>query len=140
MRLNFLKVTIVVSRTSWSVLQLDVVAFANLAQLHFIDKEVSHPLRDALNDSYPNLVGLVTRVKERAFADWDEICAPIEVPQAKPKEVSHALQLYGSFLSCYTYSEHYKNTNTFFHIDTYLFKICNVFPKSGEGDQRREGG
>lgn len=74
--------------TSWSVSQLDVVAFANLAQLHFIDKEVSHPLRDAINESYPNLVGLVTRVKERAFADWDEICAPVEAPQAKPKEVS----------------------------------------------------
>lgn len=65
-----------------------MVAFANLAQLHFIDKEVSHPLRDAVNESFPNLVGLVTRVKERAFPDWEEICAPMEAPPAKPKEVT----------------------------------------------------
>ncbi|CAK1555011.1 unnamed protein product [Leptosia nina] len=57
---------------------LDVVAFANLAQLHFIDKDVPHLLRDAMNDSFPNLVGLVSRIKERAYPDWDEICASSE--------------------------------------------------------------
>lgn len=62
-----------------------MVAFANLAQLHFIDKEVQHALRDALNDSFPNLVGLVSRLKERAFPDWEEICAP-EVPPPPAKK------------------------------------------------------
>ncbi|CAG5007155.1 unnamed protein product [Parnassius apollo] len=64
---------------------LDVVAFANIAQLHFIDKEVPHPLRDALNESFPNLVGLVTRVKERAFADWDDICRTLDLNAHLPK-------------------------------------------------------
>lgn len=62
-----------------------MVAFANLAQLHFIDKEVQHALRDSLNDSFPNLVGLVSRLKERAFPDWEEICAP-EVPPPPAKK------------------------------------------------------
>ncbi|KAL4717611.1 hypothetical protein ACJJTC_000760 [Scirpophaga incertulas] len=57
---------------------LDVVAFSNLAQLQFVDKSVVHPLRDAMNESFPNLVGLVSRMKERAFADWDEVCASAE--------------------------------------------------------------
>lgn len=67
------------------MLQLDIVAFANLAQLHFIDKEVQHALRDALNESFPNLVGLVSRIKERAYPDWDEICA-IETAAAVAKK------------------------------------------------------
>ncbi|XP_045530859.1 failed axon connections [Pieris brassicae] len=62
---------------------LDVVAFANLAQLHFIDKEVPHLLRDAMNESFPNLVGLVSRIKERAYPDWDEICVSEVAPPAK---------------------------------------------------------
>ncbi|KPJ09246.1 Uncharacterized protein C6orf168 [Papilio machaon] len=64
---------------------LDVVAFANLAQLHFIDKEVQHPLRDTMQESYPNLVGLVTRVKERAFPDWDDICRTLDMNAHLPK-------------------------------------------------------
>ncbi|KAJ0183903.1 hypothetical protein K1T71_000326 [Dendrolimus kikuchii] len=67
---------------------LDIVAFSNLAQLHFINKEVSHPLRDAINDSFPNLVGLVSRIKERAYPDWEEICTAIDsnAQPAKSKE------------------------------------------------------
>ncbi|XP_013189431.1 failed axon connections [Amyelois transitella] len=66
---------------------LDVVAFSNLAQLHFIDKEVAHPLRDAMNDSFPNLVGLVSRIKERAFHDWDDICTTLDLNAHLPKPV-----------------------------------------------------
>lgn len=66
-------------------IQLDVVAFANIAQLHFIDKEVSHPLRDAMNESFPNLVGLVSRIKERVFHDWDDICATLDLNAHLPK-------------------------------------------------------
>ncbi|KAL0851986.1 hypothetical protein ABMA28_000260 [Loxostege sticticalis] len=64
---------------------LDVVAFSNLAQLQFIDKDVAHPLRDAMNESFPNLVGLVSRIKERAFTDWDEICATLDLNAHLPK-------------------------------------------------------
>lgn len=70
---------------------MDVVAFSNLAQLHFIDKEVPHPLRDAMNESFPNLTGLVSRVKERAFPDWEEICIAIDLsapPKAKEAKES----------------------------------------------------
>lgn len=64
-----------------------MVAFANLAQLHFIDKEVSHPLRDAMNESFPNLVGLVSRIKEKAFHDWDDICTTLDMNAHLPKPV-----------------------------------------------------
>ncbi|CAH0703618.1 unnamed protein product [Spodoptera exigua] len=64
---------------------LDVVAFANLAQVHFIDKEVAHPLRDAMNELFPNLVGLVSRIKERAFNDWDDICSTLDLNAHLPK-------------------------------------------------------
>lgn len=47
-----------------SVLQLDVVAFASLAQIYFIDKEVQYSLRDYMQESCPNLVGHVNRMKE----------------------------------------------------------------------------
>lgn len=69
---------------------LDVVAFANLAQIHFIDKEVAHPLRDSMNESFPNLVGLVSRIKECAFRDWDDICATLDLNAHLPKPVKEA--------------------------------------------------
>lgn len=75
----------IIKYTSLFCLQLDVVAFANIAQLHFIDKEVTHPLRDAMNESFPNLVGLVSRIKERAFHDWDDICATLDLNAHLPK-------------------------------------------------------
>lgn len=62
-----------------------MVAFSNLAQLQFIDKEVEHPLRDAMNDSFPNLVGLVSRIKDRAYQDWDEICTTLDLNAHVPK-------------------------------------------------------
>lgn len=66
-------------------LQLDVVAFANLAQVYFIDKEVSYPLRDYMTESCQNLVGLVNRMKERCFPDWDDICATLDLNSHLPK-------------------------------------------------------
>ncbi|KOB79321.1 Failed axon connections protein [Operophtera brumata] len=73
---------------------LDVVAFANLAQLHFVDKEVQHALRDVMHESFPNLAGLVARVRERAFPDWGELCAPVDPAPAKPKEVTSLYDTY----------------------------------------------
>ncbi|XP_072385096.1 failed axon connections isoform X2 [Diabrotica undecimpunctata] len=64
---------------------LDVVVFAHLAQIYFIDKEVSYPLRDFMTESCPNLVGLVNRMKERCFSDWDDICTTLDLNSHLPK-------------------------------------------------------
>jgi hypothetical protein len=67
-----------------------VIAFANLAQIHFIDKEIEYPLRDFMGESCPNLVGLVNRMKERCFPDWDDMCTNLDLnshlPKPPPKE------------------------------------------------------
>jgi hypothetical protein len=72
------------------IFQLDVIAFANLAQIHFMDKEVEYPLRDYMAEACPNLVGLVNRVKERCFPDWEEMCTNLDLnshlPKPPPKE------------------------------------------------------
>lgn len=68
--------------------QLDVVAFANLAQIYFIDKEVSYSLRDYMTEHCPNLVGLVNRMKERCFPDWDDICATLDLNSHLPKPLA----------------------------------------------------
>ncbi|KAL3285139.1 hypothetical protein HHI36_019261 [Cryptolaemus montrouzieri] len=64
---------------------LDVVVFAHLAQIYFIDKEVAYPLRDYMTESCPNLVGLVNRMKDRCFSDWDEICTNLDLNSHLPK-------------------------------------------------------
>ncbi|RZC37552.1 failed axon connections, partial [Asbolus verrucosus] len=64
---------------------LDVVVFAQLAQIYFIDKEVSYALRDYMTESCPNLVGLVNRMKERCFPDWDDICTTLDLNSHLPK-------------------------------------------------------
>nr|CAH7729674.1 unnamed protein product [Callosobruchus chinensis] len=66
---------------------LDVVVFAHLAQIYFIDKEVSYPLRDYMTEHCPNLVGLVNRMKERCFSDWEEICTTLDLNSHLPKPV-----------------------------------------------------
>ncbi|XKL63531.1 hypothetical protein PGB90_005895 [Kerria lacca] len=72
---------------------LDIVAFANLAQIYFVDKEVEYSLRDYLIENFSNLVGHVNRMKERCFPDWDDICktldmnAHIQKPASEEKEV-----------------------------------------------------
>lgn len=64
---------------------LDVVAFANLAQIYFVDKEVSFPLRDYMQESCGNLVGLVNRMKEKCFQDWEDICTTLDLNSHLPK-------------------------------------------------------
>ncbi|XP_065162242.1 failed axon connections isoform X1 [Atheta coriaria] len=64
---------------------LDVVAFANLAQIYFIDKEISYALRDYMTEHCANLVGHVNRMKERCFPDWDDICATLDLNSHLPK-------------------------------------------------------
>ncbi|XP_058803697.1 failed axon connections-like isoform X2 [Phymastichus coffea] len=64
---------------------LDVVAFANLAQILYIDKEVSFALRDYMQDNCANLVGHCSRMKERCFPDWEEICSTLDMNTHLPK-------------------------------------------------------
>ncbi|XP_026465895.1 failed axon connections-like isoform X2 [Ctenocephalides felis] len=64
---------------------LDIVAFANLAQIHYISPDVSYPLRDYMAERCPNLVGHVSRMKERCFADWEDICATLDLNSHLPK-------------------------------------------------------
>ncbi|XP_060520097.1 failed axon connections isoform X2 [Cylas formicarius] len=64
---------------------LDVVAFAHLAQIYFVDKEVQYTLRDFMVESCPNLVGHVNRMKERCFPDWDDICNTLDLNSHLPK-------------------------------------------------------
>ncbi|XP_018324652.1 failed axon connections isoform X2 [Agrilus planipennis] len=64
---------------------LDVVAFANLAQIYFIDKEVQFTLKDYMSDNCQNLEGFVNRMKERCFPDWEDICTTLDLNTHLPK-------------------------------------------------------
>jgi len=64
---------------------LDVVAFANLAQLYFLDKEVECQLRDYLVDNFENLIQHTNRIKERCFPDWDDMCKNLDLNSHLPK-------------------------------------------------------
>jgi len=64
---------------------LDVVAFANLAQILYMDKEVQVTLREYLTESCPNLNEFCSRMKERAFPDWDEILTSLDLNTHLPK-------------------------------------------------------
>lgn len=65
--------------------QLDVVAFAHLAQILYIDKDTPYSLRDYMQENCPNLVGHCSRMKERCFPDWDEICSTLDMNTHLPK-------------------------------------------------------
>ncbi|XP_018047690.1 PREDICTED: failed axon connections isoform X1 [Atta colombica] len=64
---------------------MDVVAFAHLAQILYIDKDTPYSLRDYMVENCPNLVGHCSRVKERCFPDWDEICSSLDMNTHLPK-------------------------------------------------------
>lgn len=64
---------------------LDVVAFAHLAQIYCIDKDVEYPLRDYLETTHSNLVAHINRVKNRCFPDWDDICNNLDLNAHLPK-------------------------------------------------------
>jgi len=64
---------------------LDVVAFSNLAQVAFMDKEVSYALRDWMVENCANLVDFCNRVKDRAFPDWSEMCENLDLNSHLPK-------------------------------------------------------
>merc|ERR1711915_945270 len=64
---------------------LDVVAFSNLAQVVFMDKDVSYSLRDWMLENCSNLQGFCVRMKEKAFPDWDEMCENLDLNSHLPK-------------------------------------------------------
>ncbi|XP_055529924.1 failed axon connections isoform X2 [Wyeomyia smithii] len=64
---------------------LDCVAFSVLAQIHYISDEVKYALKEFMQENCPNLVGHVSRIKERCFADWDDICTKLDLNAHLPK-------------------------------------------------------
>ena len=69
---------------------LDMTVFSILAQLLMIVEEVSCPLKDHLTENYPNLVNLVNRIKDKAWAEhWegatgDSLDANPHIPKPEP--------------------------------------------------------
>uniref|UniRef100_A0A182WXH6 Uncharacterized protein n=1 Tax=Anopheles quadriannulatus TaxID=34691 RepID=A0A182WXH6_ANOQN len=66
-------------------LKLDCVAFSVLAQIHFILDEVKYGLKEFMQENCPNLVGHVSRIKERCFPDWEDICTKLDLNAHIPK-------------------------------------------------------
>ncbi|XP_055623296.1 failed axon connections isoform X2 [Toxorhynchites rutilus septentrionalis] len=64
---------------------LDCVAFSVLAQIHYISDEVKYALKEFMQENCPNLVGHVSRIKERCFPDWDDICTKLDLNAHLPK-------------------------------------------------------
>merc|ERR1712242_368428 len=52
---------------------LDMVVYSHLAQLIMVESEYPCPLRDFLQESCKNLVGLVNRMKDRCWGDHREL-------------------------------------------------------------------
>lgn len=71
---------------------LDVVVFANVAQLAVIDKEVAHPLRDWLVDDAKNLVQHFDKIKDKYFPDWQEMCQTLDLNTHLPKPVKEEVK------------------------------------------------
>ena len=61
------------------------MAFAHLAQILYIEKDTPYSLRDYMQENCPNLVGHCSRMKERCFPDWEEICTSLEMNTHLPK-------------------------------------------------------
>ncbi|KAF7990409.1 hypothetical protein HCN44_000214 [Aphidius gifuensis] len=64
---------------------LDVVAFSLLAQILYIEKSTPYSLRDYMETNCPNLVGHCSRMKERCFPDWEEMCNTLDMNTHLPK-------------------------------------------------------
>lgn len=64
---------------------LDVVVFATTAQIYFISDDAKYALKEYMVEHCANLVGHVSRIKERCYPDWDEICNNLELNPHLPK-------------------------------------------------------
>merc|ERR1711902_469332 len=79
---------------------LDLTLFSVLAQLTTVEESVGCPLRDHMTEHHANLVGLVARMKDRAWAEhWDLATGetldlnphiPKPEPEPEPKEEEEA--------------------------------------------------
>jgi len=67
---------------------LDIVAFANLAQLMYMDKETKCPLRNWLTENCPKLVEFCQRFKNKVFPDWDDLCIIKKKEEPKEKDTT----------------------------------------------------
>lgn len=56
-----------------------------MAQVVYMDKEVSYALREWMTENCANLVSFCDRMKERAFPDWDEMCSNLDLNSHLPK-------------------------------------------------------
>ena len=73
---------------------LDLTLFSVLAQLTTVEESVGCPLRDHMTEHHANLVGLVARMKDRAWAEhWDlatgetmDLNPHIPKPEPEPEE------------------------------------------------------
>lgn len=59
--------------------------FSSTAQIYFISDEAKYALKEFMVEQCPNLVGHVSRIKERCYPDWDEICNNLELNPHLPK-------------------------------------------------------
>jgi hypothetical protein len=64
---------------------LDVVVFSSTAQIYFISDDAKYALKEFMVEQCANLVGHVSRIKERCYPDWDEICNNLELNPHLPK-------------------------------------------------------
>jgi glutathione S-transferase len=64
---------------------LDVVVFSSTAQIYFISDDVKYALKEYMVEHCANLIGHVSRIKERCYPDWDEICNNLELNPHLPK-------------------------------------------------------
>lgn len=58
---------------------MDIVAFSHLSQIAYVDKCVDYDLRDWMHESCPNLIGFLSRMKDRCFPDWDDILSSLKM-------------------------------------------------------------
>jgi hypothetical protein len=69
---------------------LDLVAFAHLSQIAYVDKCVEYDLRDWMQENCPNLMGFLSRMKESCFPDWDDILSSLKmnthIPEPEEKK------------------------------------------------------
>jgi glutathione S-transferase len=65
---------------------LDLVAFAHLSQIAYVDASVEYDLREWMAQNCPNLMGFLGRMKERCFPDWDDICSSLKMNTHLPEE------------------------------------------------------
>jgi len=68
---------------------LDIVAFAHLSQIANVDDCVVYDLRDWMKENCLKLVGLLQRLRERCYPDWEKITTTLKMnthlPEPEPE-------------------------------------------------------